>query len=128
MVILDCPQFGPPHHERVGGGPRSLCSDAGHFLALQGVGRLLETVGRVVRSVNQQLQVTGIILCMHEKQTTLGREIESDLEQFLESTREVASLGPTAECCVQPFAGTSNWPKLRALVSPFSITPHLSRR
>ena len=54
------------------------------FLGPQGVGRLLETVGRVVRSVNQHLQVTGIILCMHEKQTTLGREIESDLEQFRE--------------------------------------------
>ena len=47
-----------------------------HFLALQGVGRLLGQNRRVVRSVNQQLQVTGIILSMHEKQTTLGREIE----------------------------------------------------
>jgi chromosome partitioning protein len=56
-----------------------------HFLALQGVGRLLETVGLVCASVNPDLRVSGIILCMHEGQTTLAREIVSDLEQFFAS-------------------------------------------
>ena len=32
VVILDCPLVWATHHERVGGGPRSLCSDAGAFL------------------------------------------------------------------------------------------------
>lgn len=53
-----------------------------HFLALQGVGRLLETVGLVGRSVNPDLRVTGIILCMYEGQTTLAKEVLADLEAF----------------------------------------------
>ena len=59
-----------------------------HFLALQGVGKLLETIGMVCSSVNPDLQVTGIILCMHERQTMLAREVVSDLESFITSSRD----------------------------------------
>jgi chromosome partitioning protein len=59
-----------------------------HFLALQGVSKLLETVGLVCRSVNPGLAVTGVLLCMHEGQTTLAREVVADLEGFFESSRE----------------------------------------
>jgi len=59
-----------------------------HFLALQGVGRLLETVGLVCRSVNPDLRVTGIILAMHEGQTTLAKEIVTDLDEFFEAARD----------------------------------------
>ncbi|MBG81477.1 MAG: chromosome partitioning protein ParA [Phycisphaerae bacterium] len=59
-----------------------------HFLALQGVGKLLETIGMVCGSVNPELQVTGIILCMHERQTMLAKEVVSDLESFIESSRD----------------------------------------
>ena len=58
-----------------------------HFLALQGVSKLLETVGLVCRSVNPDLRVTGIVLCMHEGQTTLAKEVVDDLESFLEQAR-----------------------------------------
>lgn len=58
-----------------------------HFLALQGVSKLLETVGLVCTSVNPQLRVTGIVLCMHEGQTTLAKEIVTDLDAFFEQSR-----------------------------------------
>ena len=99
VVILDCPpSLGHLTMNALVAAHEVFVPMQAHFLALQGVGRLLETVGRVVRSVNQQLQVTGIILCMHEKQTTLGREIESDLEQFLHSTRDSGE--PWSNCRV----------------------------
>jgi len=59
-----------------------------HFLALQGVGKLLETVARVCRSVNPSLRVSGIILCMHEGQTSLAKEIVADLEGFFARVRD----------------------------------------
>ncbi|MHC4217818.1 MAG: ParA family protein [Planctomycetota bacterium] len=59
-----------------------------HFLALQGVGKLLETVGLVCRSVNPQLAVTAIILCMHESHTTLAKEVVADLDDFFEQARD----------------------------------------
>ncbi|UCD74241.1 MAG: AAA family ATPase [Phycisphaerales bacterium] len=59
-----------------------------HFLALQGVGKLLATVGLVCQSVNPLLRVTGIVLCMHEGQTTLAREVVADLDEFFEQARD----------------------------------------
>ena len=54
-----------------------------HFLALQGVSQLLETVSLVRQSFNDQLRVSGIVLCMHEKQTLLAGEVLADIEAFL---------------------------------------------
>lgn len=59
-----------------------------HFLALQGVGKLLETVGLVGRSVNPSLVVSSVILTSHEEQTTHAREVVADLDEFFASQRE----------------------------------------
>ena len=37
-----------------------------HFLALQGFGKLLETVALVNQRINSNLRVTGILLCMFD--------------------------------------------------------------
>ena len=59
-----------------------------HFLALQGLSKLLETVALVKQSVNPALVVAGIILCMHESQTLLAGEVASGLGHgFLEFAR-----------------------------------------
>jgi chromosome partitioning protein len=68
------------------------------FLALQGVGKLLETVGLVCRSVNSQLRVGGIVLCMHEGQTMLAREVVADLDAFFAQSRDKDV--PWRDCCV----------------------------
>lgn len=59
-----------------------------HFLALQGVGKLLETVGLVGRGVNPSLIVSSVILTGHEEQTTHAREVVADLDDFFTSQRE----------------------------------------
>jgi len=61
-----------------------------HFLALQGLSKLLETVNLVSQGVNPQLQVTGIILCMYESQTLLAAEVLADLNAFLDAGRSMA--------------------------------------
>lgn len=58
-----------------------------HFLALQGLSKLLETVALVKQSVNPDLVVAGITLCMHESQTLLAGEVLADLDTFLEAAR-----------------------------------------
>jgi len=83
FVIIDC----PPSLGLLTLNAMSLAQEIfvpmqAHFLALQGVGKLLETVGLVCQSINPRLRVTGIILCMHEQQTTLAKEIVADLDTF----------------------------------------------
>ncbi len=58
-----------------------------HFLALQGVSKLLETVGLVAGAANPRLRVTGVILCMHDANTMHSREVVDDLEAFFDAAR-----------------------------------------
>jgi chromosome partitioning protein len=59
----------------------------GHFLALQGLGKLLETVRLVADRINPQLSVTGVLLCMYDSGTRLAAEVVEDLRSFLASSR-----------------------------------------
>jgi len=58
-----------------------------HFLALQGLSKLLETVTLVKQAVNPDLVVAGMILCMHESQTILAGDVVADLNGFLDAAR-----------------------------------------
>lgn len=58
-----------------------------HFLALQGMGKLLETINLVARRINRELKVTGIVLCLYEKGTKLANEVFTDMESFFEQAR-----------------------------------------
>jgi len=58
-----------------------------HYLALQGLSKLLETVRFIQQSFNPQLCVTGVVLCMHEQQTILSKEVVGDLESFFQEAR-----------------------------------------
>ena len=57
------------------------------FLALQGVGKLLETVKLISQEANPLLRVTGVVLCAHDTATTHSREVVADLDSFFESAR-----------------------------------------
>jgi chromosome partitioning protein len=60
-----------------------------HFLALQGLSKLLETIGFIRQSFNPQLVVSGVILCMHEGHTILAGEVVADLKAFLDANRNL---------------------------------------
>jgi chromosome partitioning protein len=58
-----------------------------HFLALQGFGKLLQTIDLVNKRINPGLKVRGILLCMFESRASLPKEVRSDIENFLENAR-----------------------------------------
>jgi chromosome partitioning protein len=58
-----------------------------HFLALQGFGKLLQTVDLVNKRINPHLKVMGVLLCMHDTRASLSNEVRADIERFLESAR-----------------------------------------
>jgi chromosome partitioning protein len=59
-----------------------------HFLALHGLGKLLETTRLVGKRINPRLKVTGVLLCMFESSTRLAQEVANDLEMYLGRHRE----------------------------------------
>jgi chromosome partitioning protein len=58
-----------------------------HFLALHGMGKLLETTALVARRINPALKVTGIILSLYESTTRLAQEVVNDLQEYLDRAR-----------------------------------------
>jgi chromosome partitioning protein len=58
-----------------------------HFLALQGVAKLLETIQLVNKRMNPGLRVTGIVLTMFDSQTRLSAEVVNELNGFMEAAR-----------------------------------------
>lgn len=88
VILFDCPpSLGLLTLNALGAAKEVFVPMQAHFLALQGVGKLLETVGLVCQGVNPSLAVTGIILCMHEQQTTLAKEVVADLDEFFKAAR-----------------------------------------
>jgi len=59
-----------------------------HFLALQGFGKLLQTIELVNRRINPSLKVTGILLCMFDTRASLPKEVRNDIAQFLDNARD----------------------------------------
>jgi chromosome partitioning protein len=58
-----------------------------HFLALHGMGKLLETTALVAKRINPALKVTGIVLCLYEASTRLAQEVVNDLQDYLDKSR-----------------------------------------
>src|SRR6516164_4850506 len=58
-----------------------------HFLALHGMGKLLETTALVAKRINPGLKVTGIVLCLYETSTRLAQEVVQDLQDYLDRSR-----------------------------------------
>ena len=58
-----------------------------HFLALQGFGKLLQTIELVNKRINPNLKVIGILLCMFDSRASLPNEVKADIEQFLDNAR-----------------------------------------
>ena len=87
-ILLDCPpSLGLLTLNALALAQEVFVPMQGHFLAMQGVGKLLETVGLVCQGVNPDLRVSGVILCMHEKQSTHVREVVGELDEFFDEHR-----------------------------------------
>ncbi|MCC5823800.1 MAG: ParA family protein [Phycisphaerales bacterium] len=89
FVLLDCPPgLGLLTLNALAAAQEVIIPMQAHFLALQGVGKLLETVRMVRDQVNPDLRVAGVVLCMHDSQVSHSREVVDDLTDFFEGQRD----------------------------------------
>jgi len=88
FVLIDCPpSLGILTLNALAAADELIIPLQAHFLALQGLGRLLETVSLVQRRINPPLRVGGVILCMFERHTRLAGEVAADLGAFFAEAR-----------------------------------------
>ncbi len=97
FILLDCPPaLGLLTLNALAAAQEVIIPMQAHFLALQGVSKLLETVGLVRDQINTKLRVAGVVLCMHDAQTSHSKEVVADLERFFESQRNTATAWSSA--------------------------------
>ncbi len=88
VCIIDCPPaLGLVTVNALAAADEVLIPLQPHFLALQGLGRLLETVRLIREGLQPGLRVSGVVLCMHEAATKLAQEVAQDVQKFLSEAR-----------------------------------------
>jgi chromosome partitioning protein len=88
FVIIDCPpSLGLLTLNSLVAADEVFIPVQPHFLALQGFGKLLETVSIVNERINPRLKVSSILLCMFESRASLPNEVKADIEGFLADAR-----------------------------------------
>ena len=88
-LIIDCPpSLGLLTLNALAAAEEVIIPLQPHFLALQGLGKLLQTVTLVGRRINPSLRVSGILLCMFDSRTSLSEEVKSDINKFLTGARD----------------------------------------
>jgi chromosome partitioning protein len=92
FVLMDCaPSLGVLTLNALSAAREVFIPLQPHFLALHGLGKLLETTALVARRINPGLRVTGIVLCLYEASTRLAHEVQRDLEAYMDRSRGTAA-------------------------------------
>ncbi len=88
-VFIDCPpSLGMLTLNALGAAKEIFIPMQPHFLSLQGLSQLLESVTLVQRRINPELEVSGIVFCMFDSRLSLSNEVVSEIESFVEQHRE----------------------------------------
>ena len=89
FILLDCPpSLGLLTINGLAAAGEVIIPMLPHFLALQGVGKLLETVALVNKRMNPRLKVSGVVLTLYDSQARLSGEIMKDLQSFVEAAKD----------------------------------------
>ncbi|MDY0354919.1 MAG: AAA family ATPase [Sedimentisphaerales bacterium] len=88
FCLIDCaPSLGLLSLNALAASQEVLIPLQPHFLALQGFGKLLQTVDLVNKRINRELKVSGVLLCMFDTRASLPNEVRADIERFLDNAR-----------------------------------------
>jgi chromosome partitioning protein len=86
FVLIDCPPaLGLVTVNALAAADEVIIPLQPHFLAMQGLARLLETIREVRDHLNPGLKVLGVVLCMYETVTRLGRDVVDEVREFFSS-------------------------------------------
>ncbi len=87
-IFIDCaPSLGLLTLNALAASDEILIPLQPHFLALQGLGKLLQTVSLVNKRINPVLRVKWVLLCMFDSRASLPNEVKADIESFLANAR-----------------------------------------
>jgi chromosome partitioning protein len=82
FTILDCPpSLGPVSVNALVAADRVVVPVQAEYLALEGLVQFLETLGTIRRELNPALNVSGLLITMHDERTRLAQDVERELRE-----------------------------------------------
>ncbi|HEU5104416.1 MAG TPA: ParA family protein [Solirubrobacterales bacterium] len=86
VTLLDCPpSLGPISVNALTAADRVIVPVQAEYLALEGLVQFLETLGLIRRELNPQLEVSGLLITMHDDRTRLAQDVEAELRDHFDS-------------------------------------------
>jgi chromosome partitioning protein len=80
FTMLDCPPaLGPVSVNALVAADRVIVPVQAEYLALEGLVQFLETLGTIRRELNSSLNVSGLLITMHDERTRLAHDVEREL-------------------------------------------------
>ena len=81
-TILDCPpSLGPVTVNALTAADRVIVPVQAEYLALEGLVQFLDTLALVRRQLNPSLELSGLIITMHDERTRLSLDVERELRR-----------------------------------------------
>ena len=81
-TLLDCPpSLGPVSVNALTAADRVVVPVQAEYLALEGLVQFLDTLAMIRRELNPALEVSGLLVTMHDERTRLARDVERELRQ-----------------------------------------------
>ena len=81
-TLLDCPPaLGPVTINALTAADRVVVPVQAEYLALEGLVQFLDTLALVRRELNPDLELSGLLITMHDERTRLARDVEAELRE-----------------------------------------------
>jgi chromosome partitioning protein len=82
FTLLDCPpSLGPVSVNALVAADRVIVPVQAEYLALEGLVQFMETLAMIRRELNPALDVSGLLITMHDERTRLARDVEGELRE-----------------------------------------------
>ncbi len=79
-TLLDCPpSLGPITVNALAAADRVIVPVQAEYLALEGLVQFLDTLGLIRRELNPALELSGLLITMHDERTRLAKDVEREL-------------------------------------------------
>jgi chromosome partitioning protein len=132
FTLLDCPpSLGPVSVNALTAADRVIVPVQAEYLALEGLVQFLETLGLIRRELNPRLEVSGLLVTMHDERTRLAQDVEAELRKHFGSMVFETVIPRSVRVAESPSYGlpvTEHAPASRGAVAYRSLTEELVAR
>jgi chromosome partitioning protein len=132
VTLLDCPpSLGPVSINALVAADRVIVPVQAEYLALEGLVQFLETLGLIRRELNPQLEVSGLLITMHDERTRLAQDVEAELRDHFDGMVFETVIPRSVRVAESPSYGlpvTEHAPVSRGAVAYRALAKELASR